>query len=133
MGMINYERGRKARYRQIDKAWKLERQPVDVTIPYYDKKKEVWCLGAGEDRREDVYLDRLVQDFAGYEMKFRYTWNGDTVTRRIFAEVLEDMVTRYEDLSITGFEEDYNNQQIEWMRLIRNKMMELKGQKGEKS
>ncbi len=132
MSMIDYEEGSKARYKQIDRALKLDRKPVDVTIPYYDSKKKVWCLGAGEDRREDVYLDRLLQHFAGYEMKFCYTWNGETVTRRVFAEVLEDMVTRYEGLSIKGFDEDYNGQQIEWLGIIRKKMMELKGHKGEK-
>ena len=65
-------------------------------------------------------------------MRFRYSWNGDTVTRRVFAEILEDMVTRYEGLSIEGFEEDYNGQQIEWLKVIRQKMVELKGHKGEK-
>ena len=65
--LIGYGDGSKVRYKQLDKALKLDRKPVDVTIPYYDSKKEVWCLGAGEDRREDVYLDRLLQDFAGYK------------------------------------------------------------------
>ena len=130
--MRNCEKIIKARYIQMDRAGRLDKKALDTTIPYYDEKKNVWCLGEGENKQEDAYLDRLLQDFAGYEMKFRYTWNGETVTRRVFAEVLEDMVTRYEDISIAGFEEDYNGQQIEWLGIIRKKLMELKGHKGEK-
>jgi len=47
--LIGYGDGSKVRYKQLDKALKLDRKPVDVTIPYYYSKKEVWCLGAGED------------------------------------------------------------------------------------
>ena len=128
--MRNCEERAKARYIQVDRAARLDKKAVDTTIPYYDEKKNLWCLGEGADKREDAYLDRLIQEFAGYKMKFRYTWNGETVTRRVFAEVLEDMITRYESLSIEGFEEDYNKQQIEWLGIIKEKLMKLKGKKG---
>ena len=117
----------KARYVQIDRATKLCRKVIDTTVPWYDGKRQVWCLGEGSGRREDVYLDRLVQEFAGVEMRYRYSWKGETVTRQVFAEVLEDMVSRYESMSIVGFEEDYNGQQIDWLGIIRKKLMELKG------
>ena len=129
--MRDCEESYKARYIQVDRALKLDKKAVDTTIPYYDEKNNVWCLGEGADKREEVYLDRLIQKFAGYEMRFRYTWNGDTVTRRVFAEVLEDIISRYDGLSIEGFEEDYNKQQIEWLGIIRKKLMELKRKKVE--
>ena len=56
-------------------------------------------------------------------MQYRYTWLGKTVTRKVFAEVLEDMITRYENLNIEGFEVDYNNQQLEWLIVIKNKLI----------
>lgn len=124
----------KSRSRQIDRAEKLVKQCEGNRFPRYDAKKNVWHYGRGKDRREDVYLDSLLQDFACFEMRFRYTWNRETVTRRVFAEVLEDMIARYETLSIEGFEEDYNKQQIEWLGIIRKQLKRCyqKGQSGEK-
>ena len=127
--MSIYKYGTKARYKQMDKAAKLGNAALDTAVPHYDCKKNVWCLGEGADRREEVYLDRLIQKFAGYEMRFRYTWNGDTVTRRVFAEVLEDIISRYDGLSIVGFEEYYNGQQRKWLELIRDRMRLLKNMK----
>ncbi len=126
--MSIYKYGTKARYKQMDKAAKLGKAALDTAVPHYNCKKNVWCLGEGEDRREEVYLDRIVQEFTGFTMKFRYTWNGQIVTRRVFAEILEDMVTRY-DLSIDGFEDDYNVQQRKWLKLIRDRMRLLKNMK----
>ena len=121
----------KARYVQIDRATKLCRKVIDTTVPWYDGKRQVWCLGEGSGRREDVYLDRLGQKFAGVEMRYRYSWKGETVTRQVFAEVLEDMVSRYESMSIVGFEEDYNGQQRKWLEQIRDKMKLVKSRKKE--
>ena len=126
--MSIYKYGTKARYKQMDKAAKLGNAALDTAVPHYDCKKKVWCLGEGADRREDVYLDRIIQELAGFTMKFRYTYNGQIVTRRVFAEILEDMVTRY-DLSIDGFEDDYNVQQRKWLKLIRDRMRLLKNMK----
>ena len=126
--MSIYKYGTKARYKQMDKAAKLGNAALDTAVPHYDCKKNVWCLGEGADRREDVYLDRIIQELAGFTMKFRYTYNGQIVTRRVFAEILEDMVTRY-DLSIDGFEDDYNVQQRKWLKLIRDRMRLLKNMK----
>ena len=112
----------KVRYEQLDRAMKLNKE-VDKTIPFYDGKNNTWCLVDGTDKYSDMYLDRLIQKFAGYKMQYRYTWLGETVTRKVFAEVLEDMITRYEDLNIDGFEVDYNRQQLEWLTVIKNKLI----------
>ena len=112
----------KVRYEQLDRAMKLNKV-VDKTIPFYDGKNNTWCLVDGTDKYSDMYLDRLIQKFAGYKMQYRYTWLGETVTRKVFAEVLEDVITRYEDLNIDGFEVDYNRQQLEWLTVIKNKLI----------
>ena len=131
--MTGREESRNERYRQIDKActWmeRWEEKNRDHRFPNYDAKKNVWYYGEGAGRQEDVYLDRLLQKFAGYEMRFRYNWQGEIVTRKMFAEVLEDMVTRYKGLSIEGFEDDYNSQQRKWLGLIREKLVELKSKR----
>ena len=79
----------KVRYEQLDRAMKLNKV-VDKTIPFYDSKNNTWCLVDGAYKYNDMYLDRLIQKFAGYKMQYRYTWLGKTVTRKVFAEVLED-------------------------------------------
>ncbi len=119
----------KKRYMQAWKAERMARKHKDTSIPYFDSKKKLWCFGEGEDKAEDIHLERLIQKFAGMDMNFRYRWNGETVTRRTFTEVLEDTLARYETMSTEGFEGDYNTQQRKWMELIRGKLMEVKNSK----
>ena len=115
---------------QWKKACGLVNDDENPAIPHYDFKKFVWIMGEGEHRQEDIYLDRIIQDFVGVEMQFRYHWNGTVVTRQIFAEILEDMLTRYEELCIEGFEVVYSPQQRKWLGIIRDKLRETKGRKG---
>ncbi len=103
------------RYIQIDNAHRLRKRR---DIPYFSKKKGAWCYAD----KTDTSLERLVQVFAEYELKFRYRYDGEIITRRSFFEVLIDMVDRYDDLDINGFEEDYNHQQIEWLSILKEKL-----------
>ena len=66
LDMRIYKYGSKTRYKQMDMASKLDKSAKDTAVPYYDGKKNVWCLGEGADRREDVYLDRIIQELAGF-------------------------------------------------------------------
>lgn len=117
------------RFGQYDKARHLQRNCIDASIPQYDDKKHLWYLGAGPNRIEADYLDEIVQDFVGMKMKFRYHWNGKKISRRVFDQVLEDIVYRYESFSIEGFEEDYTEAQQVWLEAIRHRILELKGKR----
>jgi len=119
----------KCRWKQLDTAEKWLRECRNTAFPDYDRKKKLWFIGKGTERIEDTNLDRLLQEFSGVRLQYRYKWNGETVTRSIFAEVLEDMLTRYETLSIAGFEEDYNHWQITWLEKAGERLLELKGKK----
>lgn len=129
MAEHNYPEKPKTRYLQMDRALKLNRETLNTNVPYYNSKTEMWSLGDGAEKQEDVYLDRLLQDYSGVKLQYRYKCNGETFTRRIFAEVLEDMLTRFEMLSIDGFEEDYSSQQIEWLAKVRQRLIDIKGNK----
>ena len=115
--------GTKVRYVQLDREMKLNPKVMNKNIPYYDVKNDNWYFVNGADKQNDVYLDRLIQEFTGYKMHFRYKWLGETFTRNVFAEVLEDIIIRYKDLNINGFEGDYNSQQILWLTAIKNNLI----------
>ena len=103
------------RYIQQDRAWRLRRRK---DIPYYSVKQGGWCY----DDEVDVSLERLIQKFVNYQLKFRYRHNAETVTRHAFFEVLIDMTTLYNDLDIDGFEQDYNPLQQEWLLTLQKKL-----------
>jgi len=121
------------RYKQYRKARHIQRDCIDTSIPQYDERKNIWYIGSGPDRVEADYLDEIVQDFVGMQMKFRYHWDGKKITRRVFDKVLEDIVNRYESFSIEGFEEDYTEAQQVWLEKIRQRLLELKGRRKVKS
>ena len=103
------------RYIQQDRAWRLRRRR---DIPYYSAKKNAWCF----NDEIDVSLERLVQKFVNYQLKFRYRHNDEIITRSTFTEVLKDMTTRYNNLDIASFEDDYNTLQREWLLTLQKKL-----------
>lgn len=107
------------RYIQLYRARKLKRRKTD---PFYNARCSAWCYADDEYIHYDQYLDRLLQKFTNYEMKFHYRYNDKVVTHNTFTQVLEDMTTRYKKLSIVDFEKDYNQQQIEWLSIIKEKL-----------
>lgn len=103
------------RYIQQDRAWRLRRRR---DIPYYSVKQGAWCY----DDEVDVSLERLVQKFVNYQLKFRYHHNNEITTRSTFTEVLKDMTVHYDDLDIADFEDDYNMLQREWLLTLQGKL-----------
>ena len=104
------------RYIQIDRAWRLRRRR---DIPYYSARKGgAWCF----NDEVDVSLERLVQKFVNYHLKFRYRHNNEIITRSTFTEVLKDMTVHYDDLDIADFEDDYNTLQREWLLTLQKKL-----------
>ena len=45
--MRDCEERAKARWIQVDRAARLVKKAVDTTIPYYDEKRNIWCLRRG--------------------------------------------------------------------------------------
>ena len=103
------------RYIQIDRAWRLRRRR---DIPYYSAKKDAWCF----NDEIDISLERLIQKFVNYQLKFRYRYNDEITTRSTFTEVLKDMTVHYNDLDIADFEDDYNPLQREWLLTLQKKL-----------
>jgi hypothetical protein len=114
---------------QIRKAMTWLRQCDDAASPHFNIKTGRWSLGKGKKQTESYYLEKIIQDYIGMKLKFRYHWHGEIITRYIFAEVLEDIIYRYDDFNIDGFEEDYNMQQRKCLMLIQNKIKLLKSGK----
>ena len=114
---------------QIRRAMSWLHQCNGAAIPQLNMKTGLWSWGKGINRTESYYLEKIMQDFVGMKLKFRYHWHGEIITRHIFAEVLEDIIYRYDDFNIAGFEEDYNIQQRKWLMLIQDKIKLLKSGK----
>lgn len=121
----------KERYIQTRKAMSCLHQFNDETIPHFNVKTGIWSWGKGIDRTDSYNLEKIMQDFSGMKLNFHYQWHGEIIIRHVFADVLEDMVYRYDDFNIVGFEEDYNMQQRKWLMLIQDKIKLLKSRKGD--
>ncbi len=105
----------KERYKQMQKADKWYK---DKTIPYM--KNNIWIL----DDLQNPNLEKLLQEYTGVFLQFRYKLNNEIIIRNTFDEVLEDMLTHYKFIDISGFENDYNKQQIEWLQKIKERLEE---------
>ena len=105
----------KERYKQMQKADKWYK---DKTIPYYKDNK--WIL----NDLSDTNLEKLIQDYVGMNLQYHYKLNNEIIIRNTFDEVLEDMLTHYKFIDISGFENDYNKQQIEWLQKIKERLEE---------
>jgi hypothetical protein len=105
----------KERYKQMQKADKWYK---DKTIPYYKDNK--WIL----NDLSDTNLEKLIQNYVGINLQYHYRYNNEIIIRNTFEEILKDMLTRYKELDISGFENDYNNQQIEWLQKIKERLEE---------
>jgi len=105
----------KERYKQMQKADKWYK---DKTIPYM--KNNIWILG----NLKNSNLEKLLQEYTGVTLQFRYKLNNKIITRNTFNEILEDMLTHYKSIDISGFETDYNKQQIEWLQRIKERLEE---------
>jgi len=110
----------KERYKQMQKADKWYK---DKTIPYYKDNK--WILNDSSNTN----LEKLIQDYVGVNLQYHYKYNNEIIIRNTFEEILKDMLTRYKDLDISGFENDYNNQQIEWLQKIKKRLEEYYAKK----
>ena len=110
----------KERYKQMQKADKWYK---DKTIPYYKDNK--WIL----NNLANTNLEKLIQDYVEINLQYHYKYNDKIVIRHTFEEILKDMLTRYKDLDISGFENDYNKQQIEWLQRIKKRLEEYYAKK----